>query len=167
MTTAPPKLCWPQRLRSTRVNQTSACYSFIQHCWWWMFSCQVIRNSLEIMWVVRTHSVQQFPICSFAVSCLPFTQRWLDSHVLITFGLRHVILYFKTLLKNGFDGWLISVLRHSMSFFLSSLPHPDQSPAINLTSAQPAYSEPAGAPSGACVFVPWECVYTVCGKLAR
>ena len=117
------------------------------------------EEQLEIMWVVRTHSVQQFPICSLAVSCLPFTQRWLDSHVLITFGLRHVILYFKTLFKNGFDGWLISVLRHTMSFFLSSLPHPDQAPAINFTSTQSACLEPAGAPSRACAFVPWECVH--------
>lgn len=128
-----PRLCWLRGLDPRGVNQTSACFGFIQHCWSWMFSCQNMGNSLKIMWVVRIHNIQQFSICSFAVSCLPFTLRWLDSHVLITFVLRHVTLDFKTLLKMGLMGDRFLFL-DTVSFFLPSLHHPNQATAINLTS---------------------------------
>lgn len=87
------------------VTQTSALFGFIQHRLSWMFACQDTRSSLKIMWGVR------LPQCS-AVSnflsshqLLPFTMRWLDSHVLIIRVLHHVTLYFRTSLKNRSDGW--------------------------------------------------------------
>ena len=87
------------------VTRASALFGFIQHRLSWMFACQDTRSSLKIMWDVR------LPQCS-AVSnllsrhqLLPFTMRWLDSHVLIICVPHHVILYFRISLKNRSDGW--------------------------------------------------------------
>ena len=86
-----------------------------------MFSCQDSEKSLKIMWVVRIHSVQQVPICSFAISCLPFSEtiRFSCTHHIM---LCHAIL-FRHCSKMGLMGDTNFFLRQCISFFLSSLLH--------------------------------------------